>query len=592
MLITTQVKMLESQELSQPASTEMPTVLVVDDDLGMRRILRQLIEREGIQVIEATNGQEALALYNHSAPDLVLLDAMMPVMDGFTCCWHLCQSRQPFPVPVLMITSLDDEDSVTRAFEAGAIDYITKPIRRIVLQQRIQRLIQQSRLMQQVQRMNEELDNYAQTMNITLRKRTAELQRALEFESILKHITDRVRDSLEEETILKTVVQELAWALALGCCNAALYNFEQKLSYVRYEYTASIPGCQNRTLQMDAFPELYQQLLQGEAVQFCSLSAQTWRGQVALFAFPIKAGEMVIGDIWLVSQADRVLDELELRLVEQVTNQCAIGMRQARLYDDAQAQVQALEQLNQLKDNFLSTVSHELRTPVTSMRIAIQLLEQFMQCNQELSQGLPELAANLSKSSVYIQILHNECDREISLINDLLDLQRLETGQQQPNIVTLDLQEWLPHISKPFMMRAQARQQTLQINCADALPPLSIDPLCLQRILTELINNACKYSPAEETIVLDVTLTEADTSTLCISVTNTGVTIPDHELERIFEKFYRIPGGDRWKQGGTGLGLALVKELVELFDGSIRAASGTNQTCFTVELPTEAINPA
>ncbi|MGA7937730.1 MAG: HAMP domain-containing sensor histidine kinase, partial [Kovacikia sp.] len=319
--------------------------------------------------------------------------------------------------------------------------------------------------------------------------------------------------------------------------------------------------------------------------QFCPLSTQSWRGQIALSAFPIKNNGDVIGDIWLLSFANHILDNLEMRLVQQVTNQSAIGIRQARLYEAAQAQVRELEQLNQLKDDFLSTVSHELRTPLTNMRMAIQLLQQFAQHNQELGQKMAELSANFNKSNAYLQILHSECDREISLINNLLDLQRLEVGQQPFNPTHLDLQAWLTQEIESFALQANARQQMFQAHLAAFLPKVTIEPIYLQRILTELINNACKYSPAGATINLTAQLAESSPSTVWLTVTNTGATIPERELEHIFDKFYRIPGGDRWKQGGTGLGLALVKRLAEQFGGSVWATSQADQTCFTIALP-------
>lgn len=142
---------------SSLSSTQTALVLVVDDDLGMRRILQQLLASDTLHIVEASNGNDALTLCDRYAFDLILLDAMMPGMDGFTCCRQLCQAQQPYPVPILMVTSLADETSINRAFEAGAIDYVTKPINRPVLQQRVQRLIQQSRLMQQVRQMNEDL---------------------------------------------------------------------------------------------------------------------------------------------------------------------------------------------------------------------------------------------------------------------------------------------------------------------------------------------------------------------------------------------------------------------------------------------------
>ncbi|HEY9851918.1 MAG TPA: response regulator [Leptolyngbyaceae cyanobacterium] len=586
MLVTTYIEMLNSNKQTNPVSTKKGLVLIVDDDRGMRQILRFLVEKEGFQVIEAVNGEEALLFYKHYSPDLVLLDAMMPVMDGFTCCYQLCNSEQSFPVPVLMVTNLNDNASIVRAFEAGAVDYVTKPINRAILQQRVQRLIEQHRLMQQVRQMNDTLDNYAQKLNVAIRERTTELERSLEFESALKHITDRVRDSLNEGTVLQTVVQELCWALELGCCNAAIYDLENRLTHVKYEYTASIGGYQNRTIHMDSSLEIYQQLLRGESVQFCSLAAHSDRGKVSLFAFPLK-DEEVIGDIWLISYADRVLNDLEIRLVKQVINQCVIAIRQARLYETAQAQVKELQCLNQLKDDFLSTVSHELRTPLTNMLMAIQLLERFMSQNLMLSQESSELSDNVNKCNSYLQILHSECDREINLVNDLLDLQRFEAKEQRINIISLNFQDWLSQEIEGFMLRVQSHRQTFEVNVADSLPLVRIDPLSLQRILTELINNACKYSPPEASIILIATKKEAFPPTICLSVINTGVTISPDEFERVFDKFYRIPNGDPWNKGGTGLGLALIKRLVKLFGGSIWVTSEANETCFTVELPAE-----
>ncbi len=554
------------------------------DNPGRQRRRRQGVAQAGTSVFEATDACETLVSFRQQALERALLAAVLPVIDGFTCCRQGRAACLPFRLPAGSVATWKDKRSVLAALASEGSPHVTPPRTRTLLRRRVPRLRQQVRLVQQVQGMNQALETYAQTLNVTLQERTTQLQRALEFESTLKHITDRVRDSLDESTILQTVVRELAWALELGCCNAAIYDCEARLSHVWYEYTASIPGYQHQTLQMDHYPEIYDQLLQGEAVEFCSLTAQDWRGQVALFAFPVHNGEPM-GDIWLVSHAERLLNDLELRLVQQVINQCVIAMRQARLYQAAQAQVQSLAHLNQLKDDFLSTVSHELRTPVTNIRLAVQLLERCTERNLELSQGLPELSANLTKDRAYVQILHSECDREINLINDLLDLQRLEVGQQESHPVTLPLPAWLPPLMAAFDVRAQTRQQTLHLQMADALPALTIDPSCLQRILTELMHNACKYAPTGANITLSVTKTADATPSLDISVTNTGVTIPAQALERIFDKFYRVAGSDRWQQGGTGLGLALVKQLVAHCAGVIRVTSGFNQTCFLVSLP-------
>ncbi len=421
-----------------------------------------------------------------------------------------------------------------------------------------------------------------------------QLQRSLQFETILKQMSDRVCGSLDEHQILQTIVKDLAIALDLHRCHTGIYNLEQRTCTLQYKYAEGIAAYQDRVLQLDDHPEIYHTLLQGNAVHFSPIQPHPDLGQVAMFVFPLK-NEQTIGDLWLIAPADRVLDDLEIRLVKQVANQGAIALRQAKLYQKSQAQVKEIVQIKQLKDDFLSTISHELRTPITSMKLAIQLLEHSLQAATELAKNTPALTANLMKSNSYLKILHNECEKEISLIDDLLNLQQLEAGEHTPNLILLHLYEWLFEEIDAFTLRAESRRQAFQINLFPHPVMLQIDPIHLRRILTELVNNACKYSPPEAVITLSIgsegkqepngnQVTPSPQNLAVISVTNTGVEIPPSALEKVFEKFYRIPESDRWNQGGTGLGLALVKRLVELYGGSIQVTSGDNQTCFTVTL--------
>ncbi|MBD2021594.1 CHASE2 domain-containing protein [Leptolyngbya sp. FACHB-36] len=230
-------------------------------------------------------------------------------------------------------------------------------------------------------------------------------------------------------------------------------------------------------------------------------------------------------------------------------------------------QVQELQRLSQLKDDFLSTVSHELRAPLTNIKLAIELLK---------------LADSDKETQYYISVLENECNREANLINDLLDLQRLEAKAQTFTPTLIDLRAWLPTIVAPFYERAAMQQQTLHLDLPPETSCLTSDQLSLERILTELINNACKYTPPDGSISVSVDCRATD---LDIAVQNTGCEIPERELNRIFEKFYRIPKADPWKRGGTGLGLALVKRLVEYLGGTIRVQSGSGQITFVVQLP-------
>lgn len=124
--------------------TNTPLILIADDDRFTRMMLRQLMEQEGYQVAEVENGEQCLNAYTKYKPDMVLLDAMMPVMDGFTCCTQLQTFTRDDPIPVLMITGLNDQASVDWAFEAGATDFVTKPIHPPVLRRRVRRFLEAS----------------------------------------------------------------------------------------------------------------------------------------------------------------------------------------------------------------------------------------------------------------------------------------------------------------------------------------------------------------------------------------------------------------------------------------------------------------
>lgn len=437
--------------------------------------------------------------------------------------------------------------------------------------------IHHSELHQEIQRLNDHLESEVQA-------RTLQLQQAYEFEATLKRITDRVRDSLDVDLILQAAVRELAIVMKVRGCNASLYDLEEGTSTTCYEYTNSLSPYQGRISKFSAAQELYSQLLKGQYFQFCSLIPNPERGVVAMLACPILDDQGVIGDLWVIHHCDHAFGEQDIRLVQQVANQCAIALRQAHLYSEVQAEVRALERLNQLKDDFLSTVSHELRTPLSNIKMAIHMLR---------------MAPTAERQQRYLQILEAECSRETELINDLLDLQRLENESYSVSPEPIQLQEWLPTILAPFLSRAQSRQQHLHVNLPDDQPPLSSDRKSLERILAELLNNACKYTSPNGSIALHVKYDpqfdarqlnlKGDDRPPLVPVTTFVISnqadIPATEVPRMFEKFYRIPKSDPWQQGGTGLGLALVKKLVETLQGTIHADSYNGWTILTVHFP-------
>uniref|UniRef100_A0A7C3KGY0 histidine kinase n=1 Tax=Oscillatoriales cyanobacterium SpSt-418 TaxID=2282169 RepID=A0A7C3KGY0_9CYAN len=173
------------------------------------------------------------------------------------------------------------------------------------------------------------------------------------------------------------------------------------------------------------------------------------------------------------------------------------------------------------------------------------------------------------------------------IADNLLDLQRFEASEHSLSMESICLQDWLPQVAIPFQERARDRQQTFQLSIPSDLPSLTTDLATLERILTELFNNACKYTPQNGQITVTI---QAQPNLMQIQISNTSEEISLNDLTHVFDKFYRIPNADPWKQGGTGLGLALVQKLSEHLGGAIAVESVSGQMCFTLTLP--LLNPA
>ena len=430
-----------------------------------------------------------------------------------------------------------------------------------------------------LQQLNQELEQQVQ-------KRTQALRQQAERERLLCTIIQNIHRSLDLEETLTAILSETRQAL--GADRVAIYQFNPDWSG---SFVAESVGegwmplvkPENPTIWEDTYLQATQggryqhnELLAVNDVytighQQCHLDLLEKLQARAYVIAPIILDNQLWGLLAIYQNSGpREWQPWEISLLQQLGVQTAIALRQSYLYQAAQLQVQELERLNRLKDDFLSTVSHELRTPMSTIKMAIQMLEISLK-----SLGVLEDEAN--PINRYFKILQSEGNRELSLIDDLLNLTRLNAGTEPLTMTTIVLQHYIPHLAESFSERARQQRQQLVFHIPDALPGFTTDLPYLERILTELLHNACKYTPAGETITVSA---QAMPTALEIRISNTGVEIPATEYDRVFDKFYRIPNSDPWKHGGTGLGLALVKKLTEYLGGQIHVTSGGGQTSF------------
>jgi signal transduction histidine kinase len=250
---------------------------------------------------------------------------------------------------------------------------------------------------------------------------------------------------------------------------------------------------------------------------------------------------------------------------------------------DSIERIAELEAVCQQKDDFINNVSHDLRAPLMNIKMAMKMLKTSLVTD-------PEIAKLLSghRAETYLTILERECDREVELINNILELQRLELSLEGAQIESIEIATWLPHTIEPFIHRANTHHQKLTTSVPEWIPNILTDRIGLTKIFTELLNNACKYTQIDGNIIVAID-GDLHSDLLTIIVKNQAEISAQH-LPHIFEQFYRIPGSDRSQQGGTGLGLSLVQKLVQQLNGRIDVASIDGWTEFAVKLPVAAKN--
>lgn len=262
-------------------------------------------------------------------------------------------------------------------------------------------------------------------------------------------------------------------------------------------------------------------------------------------------------------------------LVDERTSQLQRSLEvQAKLYERTRQYVEQLRELHQLKDDFLSNMSDRLRYPLTNMRMALRNLRQ------------PGI--NSERQNRYLNILDEECNKEINLINDLLTLQKLETQSERPQFASIDLNEKIKLLAASFEKKLADKGLRISLDLPQTSELIQTEVESFERILQELLTNTCKYSEPDTTVQLQVKHQNEHIPQVMIKVINVGRGISEEEATYIFDKFRR--GKGRWTPG-TGLGLALVKSLVQHLNGAITVESipienkSESNICFTLTLP-------
>lgn len=230
------------------------------------------------------------------------------------------------------------------------------------------------------------------------------------------------------------------------------------------------------------------------------------------------------------------------------------------------------ERLDHQRKEFVANVSHELRTPLTTLKSYLEALEDGAIAD-------PEIAPR------FVHVTLNETERMIRLVNDLLQLSRLDSKQAPLRKRKVSLNDLLEHAVERFSVQFQQKGLDLQMHYESFIPPIWADPDSITQVLDNLISNAIKYS-YDRSILRIQTRWLSEENMVSVEITDQGIGIPKRDLSRIFERFYRVDKARSREMGGTGLGLSIAREIILAHDGDISIDSAIHQgTQVTITLP-------
>ncbi|GAA1296460.1 SpoIIE family protein phosphatase [Saccharothrix xinjiangensis] len=312
-------------------------------------------------------------------------------------------------------------------------------------------------------------------------------------------------------------------------------------------------------------------VLRDVAERFGELPAGGWRTpptEAVVLPLTGDAGGEPVGVMVLAASAGHALDDAYESFLQLVARQTAALVNAAIAYEDQQRRAEELAELDRAKTAFFSNVSHEFRTPLTLIMGPVQELRDRFADDEPVREEL--------------EVLHRNGLRLGKLVNTLLDFSRIEAGRVRARYEPVDLAAFTAELASVFRSAVERAGLAFEVDCPALTGPVHVDREMWEKVVLNLLSNALKYTFDGS---VRVSLAEEDGHAV-LTVTDTGTGVPEREVPRLFERFHRIENARSRSNEGSGIGLALVRELVGLHGGAITADSTEGEgTAFTIRLP-------
>ncbi len=557
-------------------SSSAVNILLVDDLPEKRLALRSILDELGETLVEARSGEEALARVLALDFAVILLDIHMPGMDGLETAALIRRRRKSAHTPIIFITAYADELHQVKGYSLGAVDYIGTPVVPEILRSKVKVFVDLFRMTELVREQADERVALAREQAARLAAEEATRRSTFLAEAGLV-----LADSLDVETRLQgllahvvpqladfagvTLVDgpdqarrtEIAWwlpaaeAVRFGSLDAVSAGNDPLLAGVERALTSG---------SVETLPNL-ELLYPPEGADFSADARVLLQSALVL---PLRTRGRTLGALVLaLGASNRTFDPSTRALAEDLANRASVAIDNARLYRDVQ-------EADRRKNEFLAMLAHELRNPLAPIRNAVEYL-------RLRGPQLPE-----------IQNLRAMIDRQVQqlvrLVDDLLDISRITRDKIRLHLEVVNAAEIVGRAvetSRPFI---DSRRHQLTVNLPSAPLCIRADPIRLTQVLGNLLHNAAKYTPEGGRILVTV---GAEKGEVVFRVADNGVGIPADMLHSVFDLFTQIDCAVDRSQGGLGVGLALVRRLVEMHGGRVQATSGGpgQGSEFAVRLP-------
>jgi signal transduction histidine kinase/DNA-binding response OmpR family regulator len=578
---------------------EKINILMVDDSPTNLLALETILEGPDRNLVKASSGDEALRYLLNTDVAVVLLDVYMPGIDGLETAALIRGREKSRDIPIIFLTADSmGNRHIARGYSLGAVDYILKPVEPDILRSKVAVFVELFKKTEEIKRQAE-----------LLHEKNLELENAnLQRLGMLIELGQQLSAEHDPSRVLEKFCHAARDIIgAAHACVGVLNGHEAQLRhfFCSTDVGPKRPSVGARpmwdkgllgTLLRERRPLRLAEddpLLSGALLPAHEEAARSFLGT------PIFSSAKVYGWVYLTDKigADE-FNEADERLAVTLATQVSIAYENATLYTDAQRHAAELqqevaerkqaeeerarmlireqaaraeaEQANRTKDEFLATLSHELRTPLTAILGWSHLLR---------TNRLDE--ANIARA---LETIERNARAQSQLIDDLLDVSRIITGKLRLELHPVDLVPIIEAAIDSMRPVAEAKTIRFDVSLEREASKVSGDASRLQQVVWNLFSNAVKFTPDGGSVSVKLERTDSHAR---ITVSDTGQGIDPQFLPFIFDRFRQADGSTTRKHGGLGLGLAIVRHLVELHGGTISVHSDGQDrgATFTIELP-------